>query len=78
MSCKYPSERVAASPFTGLFYSRGDGNWTTLGKALPTPVTSISDVGIVGDQIYVATEGRCILNIRQFRNGLRRIITMFH
>jgi hypothetical protein len=74
----YPSERVAASPFTGLFYSRGDGNWTILGKAMPTPVTSISDVGIVGDQIYVATEGRGILNIRQFRNWLQRIITMFH
>ena len=59
------------SPFAGLFYSRGDGNWTDLSKALPKPATSISDVGLTGDQLYVTTEGRGLLNIQQFRSPVR-------
>ena len=72
------NERVAASPFTGLFYSRGDGEWTDLSKAMPRPATSISDVGLVGDELYVTTEGRGLLNIRQFRPRFRRLESIFH
>jgi hypothetical protein len=72
------NERVAASPFSGLFYSPGNGIWTDLSKALPKPASSVSDVGLVGDQLYVTTEGRGVLNIQQFRPPFRRPVTIFH
>ena len=74
---EHPDERMAASPFTGIFYSRGDGSWTDLSNALPKPATSVSDLGLVGDELYVATEGRGILNVRQFRPRLQRITSTF-
>jgi hypothetical protein len=66
-----PNERVAASPFTGVFYSAGNSVWTDLSGYLPTPRTSISDVAIVGDDLYIATEGRGLLRMEQFRPVLK-------
>ena len=59
-----PDDVVASSPFTGVFYSKAKGPWIDMTKYLPTPHTPISTVGINGGDIYVATEGRSLLMIR--------------
>jgi hypothetical protein len=64
-----PSEVVAASPYTGVFYTNGDGTWRDLTPALPRPLTSVSSVAISNDAVYLATEGRGILGIAGFRNA---------
>lgn len=66
-----PLEIVAASPFTGVFYSGDDGaSWTDLAKYLPTPRTSVSAVGIDCQAIYVATEGRSVVRLLGYRNTI--------
>jgi hypothetical protein len=68
-----PSEVVAASPFTGVFFNNGDvtGNcsWRTLTPYLPTPLSPVSCVGIDANAIYVATLGRGLLSITGYRDG---------
>lgn len=54
-----PHAVVAASPYTGVFYSKGDGVW----RSLWSPHTSVSSVGIDAGSIYVATEGRGVVRI---------------
>jgi hypothetical protein len=64
-----PAEVVVASPFTGLFYTNGDGKWRSLSETLPRPRTSISAVGIDCEAIYAATEGRSIVRVVNYRNA---------
>jgi hypothetical protein len=62
-----PGEIAAASPFTGVFFNRGDGKWVDLSDKLPKPNTPISAVAINDGVIYVATEGRGLLEIEKFK-----------
>jgi hypothetical protein len=64
-----PSEVVAASPFSGVFYNNGDGNWRDLTPALPRPLTSVSAVGITDGAVYATEEGHGIFAIANFRNA---------
>lgn len=52
---------VAASPFTGVFFSPGDGTWDDLSANLPRPFTPVSGVGIDGQAVYVGFEGRSVV-----------------
>jgi hypothetical protein len=62
-----PAEMAAVSPFTGLFYSSGNGQWKDLTSSLPSPHTPISAVTINDNSIFIALEGRGVLEIRDFR-----------
>lgn len=59
---------VAASPFTGLFYSPDNGaNWTDLSRLLPNPLPPIASLSIDPLAIYVAPEGRSVMRIRGYQ-----------
>ncbi len=62
-----PSEVVASSPYTGVFFSKDGVNWKSLSASLPTPVSPVSAVRITDAGIEVGTEGRGVLEIRNFR-----------
>jgi hypothetical protein len=63
-----PGEVVAASPFTGVFYNRGDGTWLDLTASLPRPLSPVSSVGADYTGIYVGTEGRGIFRATTFHS----------
>lgn len=63
-----PHEVIAASPYTGLFYSRGDGTWLDLTASLTQPLSPISSVGFDYTGIYVVMEGRSILRATTFHS----------
>lgn len=65
-----PREVVAASPYTGVFYTDGDGTWRDLTPAMPRPISAASAVEITDGAVYVATEGRSVLAITGFRNAV--------
>ena len=58
-----PRKAVAASPFTGIFYTTGDGAWRDVGGALPLPRTPVSDVGIDCHAVYATMEGRSVVRL---------------
>ena len=57
-----PRVAVAASPFTGVFYFDGAA-WRDLSGSLPKPLAPVSAVGIDGRSIFVAFEGRSIVQL---------------
>ena len=62
-----PGAVVAVSPFTGVFYRNEAGLWTDLSSLLPRPMSSPSDGRIVGDNIFVSTEGGGVVHISGFK-----------
>jgi hypothetical protein len=58
-----PDEKVAASPYTGVFYQKGNGLWRNFSNVLPKPFTPVSSVNITPQGIYGTTEGRGIFKI---------------
>ncbi len=63
-----PDKVVAASPFTGAFYTNGDGHWRTLTPFLPSPLSPVASVGIDNEAVYVALEGRSVVRILGYRS----------
>ena len=63
-----PNRVVAASPFTGVFYTNGDGSWRDLSPYLPQPHTPVSSVGIDCEAIYAGMEGRSLVRIVGYSN----------
>jgi hypothetical protein len=68
-SREHPEEMLIASPFTGVFYSSGDGHWRDLSAYLPQPRTPVSAVGMDCEAAYVAMEGRSVVRIRGYRDA---------
>ncbi|HLK57681.1 MAG TPA: hypothetical protein VKU00_14035 [Chthonomonadaceae bacterium] len=62
----HPGAVVAASPFTGVFYASDGHTWRSLTPYLPRPLSAVSAVGLDHAAIYVATEGRSMLHIRNY------------
>jgi hypothetical protein len=60
-----PRVAVAASPFTGVFFHDGSA-WRDLAGFLPKPLALVSAVGIDSRSIYVAFEGRSIVEIDDY------------
>jgi hypothetical protein len=60
-----PRMVVAASPFTGVFLHDGSA-WRDLAGFLPKPLALVSAVGIDSRSIYVAFEGRSIVEIDDY------------
>jgi hypothetical protein len=58
-----PDHVVAASPFTGVFYNKGDGQWSDMRAGLPSVYTPVSSVAIFGNAITVGMEGRGLWEI---------------
>jgi hypothetical protein len=56
---------VAASPFSGVFYNNGT-IWKDLSGFLPKPLALVSAVAIDSQSIYVAFEGRSIIQLEGF------------
>jgi hypothetical protein len=59
-----PDHVAAASPFTGVFYNKGDGQWIDLRAGLPQVFTPVSSVAIFGNVVVVGMEGRGLWQIR--------------
>jgi hypothetical protein len=71
----HPDTVVAASPFTGVFLTEGATEaWRDLSAALPTPLSSVSSVAIDGNAVYVATQGRGLLRIVDYRSAPRAVV----
>lgn len=64
-----PNEVVAASAFTGVFYTNGDGSWRTLSPYLPHPLSPVASVAIDSDAVYAAMEGRSVVGIVGYCNA---------
>jgi hypothetical protein len=71
-----PNRVVAASPFTGVFYTSGDGCWRDLSPYLPRPHTPVSSVGIDCEAIYAGMEGRSLVRIVGYRE--KRMHDLLH
>jgi hypothetical protein len=53
---------AVASPFTGIFYRPASGQpWKNATIALPTPLPTVSSIVFWTTELYVATEGRSLL-----------------
>lgn len=61
-----PEQIAASSPFTGVFYKNGSKSWTNLSYLLPKPFTPVSSVNINTDGIFITTEGRGFLLIKNY------------
>jgi hypothetical protein len=59
-----PDHIVAASPFTGVFYNTGNGQWRDLRAGLPQVFTPVSSVAIFGNVVVVGMEGRGLWQIQ--------------
>jgi hypothetical protein len=59
-----PTRVVASSPYTGVFFNKGDGVWHDLGAGLPKPFTPISSVFVFLNVAVVGMEGRSIWQIQ--------------
>lgn len=68
-SRSHPGEVVAASPFTGVFLKEPNGNWVDVNAAIPKPLSPISGLALTDITIYIATKGRGVLGIQNFRPG---------
>lgn len=60
---------VAASPFTGVFYNKGDGRWIDLRNGLPSVFTPVSSIAIFGNVVVVGMEGRGLWQIRNINSA---------
>jgi len=60
---------VVAGATTGVFRSGAPGKWTDLTRFLQLPRAPLSGVGIDGEFVYVAANGRSPLGIRGYKNA---------
>lgn len=59
-----PERVAAASPYTGVFFNKGDGAWHDLGAGLPKPYTPVSSIFLFGNYVNVGLQGRGLWQIQ--------------
>lgn len=64
-----PSEIVAGTRNGGVFYNKGNGQWANLTNLVPTPHSPLVAVGIDSESIYIATDGRSLWRITDYRGA---------
>jgi hypothetical protein len=62
-----PRERAAATSDGRVFVATTGANWRDLSNVIPTPRTSVAAVAIDCECVYVATEGRSIFRLNDYR-----------
>jgi hypothetical protein len=60
----YPDRVIAGSPFTGVFYNKGDGIWRSLRYATPKPSSPVTSVYLFGNVAVVGFQGRGLWQIQ--------------
>ncbi len=60
----FPDRVLAGSPFTGVFFNKGDGNWHSLGFAMPKPSAPVTSVYLFGNVAVVGFQGRGLWQIQ--------------
>jgi len=64
-----PTVHAACANWGGIFHRRKDGTWNNLSGLLPSPSSPIISVGIDNENIYVATDGRGLWKITNYKNN---------
>ena len=60
----YPERAAASSPYTGVFFNKGDGVWHDLSAGVPKPFTPVSGVFLFDNVADITMEGRSLWQIQ--------------